>query len=91
MVSSPRIEMALMDGSEPVTLFKSNLNHPQSLTIDKKENRLYWSDSSLNRIELSDLTGGNRRVLVDGQVNMFILSNFFFIQNTYYYLICTVV
>ncbi|XP_005110515.1 low-density lipoprotein receptor-related protein 6 isoform X2 [Aplysia californica] len=69
MVSSPRIEMALMDGSEAITLFKNVLVHPQSLTIDKKENRLYWADSRLNRIELSDLTGGNRRILVDGQVD----------------------
>ena len=68
LVSQPRIEKALMDGSEVVVLFKSALVHPQALTIDKQENRLYWSDSKLNRIEFSDLTGGNRKVLVDGQV-----------------------
>ncbi|BFZ05153.1 hypothetical protein BsWGS_08192 [Bradybaena similaris] len=68
MVSSPKIEMALMDGSERTTLFKNVLVHPQSLTIDTKDDNLYWADSKLNRIEMSDLMGGNRRVLVDGQV-----------------------
>lgn len=69
MVSSPKIEMALMDGSERTTLFKNVLVHPQSLTIDTKDDNLYWADSKLNRIEMSDLMGGNRRVLVDGQVS----------------------
>ncbi|GFO50674.1 low-density lipoprotein receptor-related protein 6 [Plakobranchus ocellatus] len=68
MISPPKIETALMDGSERTPLFYSALEHPQSLTIDKREQKLYWADSRLNRIEIADLTGGNRRVLVDGQV-----------------------
>ncbi|RUS74219.1 hypothetical protein EGW08_018025 [Elysia chlorotica] len=68
MVKPPRIEQALMDGTERTPLFSSALEHPQSLTIDKHEQKLYWADQRLNRIEIADLTGGNRRVLVDGQV-----------------------
>lgn len=68
MVNSPRIEVALMDGSERTTLFRNNLAQPQSLTIDPKEKNLYWADPALSRIESSDIMGGNRRVLVDGQV-----------------------
>ncbi|XP_013065627.2 low-density lipoprotein receptor-related protein 6-like [Biomphalaria glabrata] len=68
MITPPRIEVALMDGSERHTLFDSVLYNPQSLTIDTKERNLYWVDSNLGRIEYSDLTGGNRRVLVDHQI-----------------------
>ena len=70
MADPPTIEQALMDGTEGSILFSSALEHPQSLTIDKKEGRLYWADSRLNRIEVADLSGGNRRVLVDGQVRL---------------------
>ncbi|GFR86359.1 low-density lipoprotein receptor-related protein 6 [Elysia marginata] len=68
MVKPPKIEQALMDGTERTPLFSSALEHPLSLTIDKQEQKLYWADQRLNRIEIADLTGGNRRVLVDGQV-----------------------
>ena len=69
MVKSPRIESARMDGSEKTELFIKQLAHPLSLTIDKVEGKLYWADADLNRIEMSDLTGGNRRVLVDGRIS----------------------
>ena len=69
MLNSPSIDRALMDGSEHESLFKSTLVHPQSLTIDKKDNKLYWADSGLNRIESADLTGRNRRILVDATVS----------------------
>ncbi|XP_059148486.1 low-density lipoprotein receptor-related protein 6-like isoform X2 [Physella acuta] len=65
MVSQPRIEVALMDGSERVTIYKQNLVMPMSLTIDTKDEMLYWADPSLKRIETADLNGGNRKVLVD--------------------------
>ena len=68
MVTSPRIESARMDGSERSELFIKQLVHPWCLTIDKQTNKLYWADAHLNRIEMSDLTGGNRRVLVDGRM-----------------------
>ena len=70
MVKPPKIEQALMDGTERTPLFSSALEHPQSLTIDKREQKLYWADQRLNRIEIADLGGGNRRVLVDGQVRL---------------------
>ncbi|KAK7490751.1 hypothetical protein BaRGS_00017980, partial [Batillaria attramentaria] len=69
MVKSPRIESARMDGSEKTELFIKGLVHPLSLTIDKTEGKLYWADADFHRIEMSDLTGGNRRVLVDGQIS----------------------
>lgn len=68
MVNQPRIEVALMDGSERVTIYKQNLVMPMSLTIDTKDEMLYWADPSLKRIETADLNGGNRKVLVDSQV-----------------------
>jgi low density lipoprotein receptor-related protein 5/6 len=69
MVKTPRIEKARMDGTEKTELFVKQLGHPWCLTVDTKESRLYWADKDLNRIEMSDIMGGNRRVLVDGGLN----------------------
>ncbi|XP_014786530.1 low-density lipoprotein receptor-related protein 6 [Octopus bimaculoides] len=68
MVKPPKIEMAAMDGTEKTVLFGNDLKHPTALTIDYKSQRLYWSDLELNRIECSDLSGGNRKILVDSEI-----------------------
>ena len=67
--NGPSIERASMDGTEGVTLFDVNLGRPGPLVIDSAGNHLYWADSSLNRIECSDLSGGNRRILVQDSVS----------------------
>lgn len=69
MVSSATIEKAAYDGTGRTTLFFKGIFKPGPLTIDVKGQKLYWADSHLHRIECSDLTGGNRRVLVDGHIN----------------------
>ena len=68
MLKNPRIEKARLDGSEKTTLFMKQLQHPWYLTVDRTESKLYWADQALNRIEMSDIMGGNRRVLVDRQL-----------------------
>ncbi|KAK3101731.1 hypothetical protein FSP39_005917 [Pinctada imbricata] len=68
MKSTPSIERAAMDGLERVTLFDSSLGRPGPLAVDVDGNRLYWADSTYNRIECSDLSGGNRRTLVEKYV-----------------------
>ena len=68
MINPPRIERAALDGTSQVELFSSGLGSPGALAVDEENERLYWTDTELGRIECSDLMGGNRRVLADGQI-----------------------
>lgn len=68
MVNPPTIERSAMDGKERFTLFKTNLLKPGPLAIDMEHGRLYWADNNAQRIECSDLFGGQRTVLVNGDI-----------------------
>ena len=57
------IEQAAMDGSSRRTIVTGNLGWPNGLTIDLTTNLLYWADAKLDKIEVSNLNGGNRRVI----------------------------
>lgn len=54
-----------MDGTHRKYIISSDTTAPSGLAIDKIEQRLYWCDMALDRIESSDLDGTNRRVLFD--------------------------
>ena len=58
------IEQAAMDGSSRRTIVTGNLGWPNGLTIDQTTRVLYWVDAKLDKIEASDLNGGNRRVIM---------------------------
>ncbi|XP_078694383.1 low-density lipoprotein receptor-related protein 2-like isoform X2 [Branchiostoma floridae x Branchiostoma belcheri] len=57
-----RIDRAAMDGSNQTTII-SNLTDPNMITIDYKENRLYYSDGYAYSIYSSDLLGNDIRRL----------------------------
>lgn len=82
MGSHPSIIRASMDGTARIKLFDSELDRPGPLAIDIEGNKLYWADSRLHRIECSDLSGGNRKNLVDQDVSnprgMAIFGNFLY-------------
>eukprot|EP00794_Sanderia_malayensis_P002948 gene2949-3400_t len=61
----PKIESAYMDGTRRLTIISTGLRYPSGLAIDKIEERIYWSDMGLDRIESSDLDGSDRRILYD--------------------------
>ncbi|XP_035673206.1 uncharacterized protein LOC118413782 [Branchiostoma floridae] len=60
--SNARVDSAAMDGSNQTTLIR-NLNAPGAITIDYKEDRLYFCDGS--RIYSSDLLGNNMLVFYE--------------------------
>ena len=62
--ANPKIEPAEMDGSARRTIVTENLACPNGLTIDKATNRLFWADAKLDKIEVSDLNGGNRQLIM---------------------------
>ena len=68
--SNPKIEQAAMDGSSRRTVITGNLGWPNGLTIDRSTNRLYWADAKLDKIEVSDLTGANRRLIVSSTADI---------------------
>ncbi|XP_056009049.1 low-density lipoprotein receptor-related protein 4-like isoform X1 [Ostrea edulis] len=57
------IGRAYMDGTSKIYIATTDLGWPNGLAIDYTSERLYWTDGLKNRIEYSDLNGGNRRVL----------------------------
>uniref|UniRef100_T1IRJ2 EGF-like domain-containing protein n=1 Tax=Strigamia maritima TaxID=126957 RepID=T1IRJ2_STRMM len=61
---APKIERAGMDGSVRTVIVGQNLTWPNGLAIDYENEKLYWTDAGMKTIELSDLNGGNRRVLI---------------------------
>ena len=69
--STPKIENAAMDGSSRRTIVTGNLAWPNGLTIDQTTNLLYWADAKLDKIEVSDLNGGNRRLIMSSSADIF--------------------
>ena len=49
------IVRATMAGANTLTLFSAA--SPGDLAVDKARNRLYWTDTTMKRIEYADLTG----------------------------------
>ncbi|RZC38041.1 low-density lipoprotein receptor-related protein 4, partial [Asbolus verrucosus] len=74
----PKIERSLLDGSSRRILIDEQLSFPIGLTIDYLGKRLYWIDAKLNaeRIETSDLHGGNRVILDIQATHPFSLTQF---------------
>lgn len=62
--ANPKIEKAGMDGSGRQSIVTENLAWPNGLTIDQATKRLYWADAKLDKIETTDLNGGNRQLLL---------------------------
>lgn len=59
------IVRATMAGADK-TLFSAA--SPGDLAVDKARNRLYWTDTTMKRIEYADLTGMNRATLIETNV-----------------------
>lgn len=65
-VSEESIKRTLFNGSTPSgiqTTVVSNLASPDGLACDWMGNKLYWTDSETNRIEVAELDGTYRKVL----------------------------
>ena len=68
--SNPKIEQAAMDGTSRRVIVTGNLGWPNGLTIDQTTNLLYWADAKLDKIEVSGLNGGNRRLILSSAANI---------------------
>lgn len=59
--------MAALDTSENMfcLFMPTDLGSPEGIATDHLSRNVYWTDSSLDRIEVSTLDGQHRRVLFD--------------------------
>ncbi len=64
----PSIRCANMDGSNINDLIITNIHWPNGITIDDQTQKLYWTDAYLDRIEMAELDGTHRRVLLSENV-----------------------
>uniref|UniRef100_A0A8D1CWI3 Low-density lipoprotein receptor-related protein 2 n=1 Tax=Sus scrofa TaxID=9823 RepID=A0A8D1CWI3_PIG len=62
--TNAQIERATMAGNFRNSIVNRDLVWPNGLTLDYKENLLYWADASLQKIERSSVTGTGREVIV---------------------------
>ena len=64
----PKIERAALDGSYRTILIKTFVAWPNGLTIDYLSSKIYWADAKLDKIEVMNLDGSNRRVVLDDKL-----------------------
>lgn len=57
-----KIERAWMNGKHREVFVADHVVWPNGLTIDQKEDRLFWCDSFLDIIEVINLDGSGRKV-----------------------------
>lgn len=62
LVTPALIERSFLDGSGRQTLVSSELRQPGALAMDGPDERLYWSDLELRRVEHVRLNGEQRHV-----------------------------
>ena len=60
----PKIERANLDGSDRVTMFNTSLGWPNGIALNTKEKKIYWCDAKIDKIEVANMDGTGRRVLV---------------------------
>uniref|UniRef100_A0A3B4DXX7 Nidogen 2a (osteonidogen) n=1 Tax=Pygocentrus nattereri TaxID=42514 RepID=A0A3B4DXX7_PYGNA len=56
---------ALEPGAEPEILINTGLMSPEGLAVDAARRRLFWVDSTLDKIETANLDGSDRQILFD--------------------------
>ncbi|MED6276189.1 Low-density lipoprotein receptor- protein 2 [Characodon lateralis] len=71
-----KIERATLGGNFRTEIVNSSLVWPNGLTLDYEEERLYWADASLQKIERSSLSGTNREVIVSTAIYPFAMTMF---------------
>lgn len=60
----PKIERAGLDGSQRIVLVNSSVAWPNGITIDFSEQKIYWADAKLDKVEVMNLDGSSRKVIV---------------------------
>ena len=66
------IQRASLNGKNIKVLINNSLNFVNGLTIDYVNDRIYWVDAALDKIERATLDGGDReKIEVHGRVKIY--------------------
>ena len=63
-----------MDGSNPKPLISEGIEWPNGLALDLSNDRLYWVDAKISKIETVRLDGSDRRVCIVTTAKSFTLN-----------------
>ncbi|XP_069472259.1 low-density lipoprotein receptor-related protein 2 isoform X2 [Ambystoma mexicanum] len=74
--TNAKIERATLGGNFRVDIVNTSLVWPNGLTLDYEEQRLYWADANLQKIERCSLDGANREVIVSTAIYPFAMTLF---------------
>jgi low density lipoprotein receptor-related protein 5/6 len=66
--SHPKLERAWLDGTHREVLVNTSIQWPNGLALDYIERKVYWADAKLDKIEVCNLNGSGRRVVLDKEV-----------------------
>ncbi|KAK5896343.1 hypothetical protein CgunFtcFv8_009955 [Champsocephalus gunnari] len=64
----PKIERSDLDGCERLVLVNTSLGWPNGLALDYEERKLYWGDAKTDKIEVMNMDGSGRQVLVEDKL-----------------------
>ena len=68
--ATARVNKASMDGSGRQILHQTNMQQPYGIVVDIDAQLIYWTDVGLQRIEVSNVNGNSRRILLDSQTGV---------------------
>ena len=64
----PKIERAGLDGSQRIAVVNTSVAWPNGITIDYLQRKVYWADAKLDKIEVMNLDGSGRRVVLSDKL-----------------------
>nr|XP_045618524.1 low-density lipoprotein receptor-related protein 1B-like isoform X1 [Procambarus clarkii] len=62
--TDPKLERALMDGTQRQGIVHTKIVYPFGVTLDYPNKHVYWVDGYLSHVERVDYSGGNRRIII---------------------------
>lgn len=67
--AKPKIERAVLDGSDRRTIVDQKVLWPNGITIDFEDHRIYWVDGKMATISSALYDGSDRRSILEHLVN----------------------
>lgn len=61
----PKIERASMDGSDRIVIVSVDIIWPNGIALDVDARKLYWTDARIDKIEVINMDGTERRVILN--------------------------
>jgi len=62
----PKIERSFLDGTERVHLVNTSIVWPNGLALDFVHRKIYWGDARTDKIEVANMDGSGREILLSG-------------------------